>query len=184
MFQGKLSRRILKWKIKYGDKKTKIDALRKLCFHIGDGIEIFTDELGAEPYLISIDNNSIIASGVKFITHDASVYTVYRYLGYEDFDRLEKKGAIKIGKNCFIGAYSIVCMGADIGDNCVIAAGSFVNSKIPDNEVWGGIPAHFIMSMDEYSQKVYCNTESIPWINKKEVLDEKEVIRLRQEYYF
>jgi acetyltransferase-like isoleucine patch superfamily enzyme len=30
-----------------------------------------------------------------------------------------------------------------IGENSVIAAYSFVNKDVPDNEIWAGIPASF-----------------------------------------
>lgn len=42
---------------------------------------------------------------------------------------------VKIGKNTWIGAGVIILAGADIGENCVIAAGSIITGKIPDNTV-------------------------------------------------
>ena len=40
---------------------------------------------------------------------------------------------IKIGKNCWIGANTIILRGTTIGDDCVIGAGSVVKGVIPDN---------------------------------------------------
>ncbi len=34
--------------------------------------------------------------------------------------------------------------GVSIGKGCVIAAGAVVISDVPDNEMWGGVPARFI----------------------------------------
>lgn len=42
-----------------------------------------------------------------------------------------KTAPIKIGKNCWIGANSIILRGSEIGDNSVIAAGSIVKGKVP-----------------------------------------------------
>lgn len=47
----------------------------------------------------------------------------------------------KIGRNVRIFTNSTVVGGITIGDNAVIGANSFVNSDIPQNEVWAGVPA-------------------------------------------
>ena len=46
--------------------------------------------------------------------------------------------------NCFIGANTVICNPVTIGANSVVGAGSVVTKDIPDNEIWGGNPAHFI----------------------------------------
>lgn len=51
---------------------------------------------------------------------------------------------IRIGKNCWIGAKVTVLDGVEIGDNCVIAAGSVVNKSIPPNSVAAGVPARVL----------------------------------------
>jgi acetyltransferase-like isoleucine patch superfamily enzyme len=45
-------------------------------------------------------------------------------------------GEVKIGKNTWIGANSIILKNAHIGSNCVVAAGSVVNVDIPDNALF------------------------------------------------
>lgn len=47
-----------------------------------------------------------------------------------------KTRPIKIGKNAWIGAGSIILKGAEIGDNAIIGAGSVVNTKVPANSVF------------------------------------------------
>ncbi len=49
----------------------------------------------------------------------------------------------------------------------------------------GGIPAHFIMSIDEYAKKVVKLEEKLPWIKSGEYNDisEQELIKKRQNYY-
>lgn len=56
---------------------------------------------------------------------------------------------IKIGNNCWIGSSAIFLDGSEIGDGCVIAAGTVVNKKFPDNCVIGGVPARIIKNRGE-----------------------------------
>ena len=40
--------------------------------------------------------------------------------------------------------------GVTIGEGSLIAAGSVVTKSIPPNEVWGGNPARFLCTIEEY----------------------------------
>jgi acetyltransferase-like isoleucine patch superfamily enzyme len=40
-----------------------------------------------------------------------------------------------------------------IGDNVIIATGSTVSKNIPSGEVWGGVPAKFIMKTETFLDK-------------------------------
>jgi acetyltransferase-like isoleucine patch superfamily enzyme len=51
---------------------------------------------------------------------------------------------IVIHDNVFIGGFSIVLKGTEIGENSVIGAGSVVSGTIPPNEIWAGNPAKCI----------------------------------------
>ena len=42
---------------------------------------------------------------------------------------------ISIGKNCWIGANTVILRGTTIGDNCVVGAGCVVKGEIPANSV-------------------------------------------------
>lgn len=42
-----------------------------------------------------------------------------------------KYGAVKIGKNCWIGAGTVILCGTVLGDNCVVGAGSVVKGEFP-----------------------------------------------------
>ena len=42
---------------------------------------------------------------------------------------------IKIGKNCWIGAQTVILRGTEIGDNCVVGAGCVLNGKYEANAV-------------------------------------------------
>lgn len=98
---------------------------------------------------ITIGNNCKITQGVTILAHDFS-YSILRPIYHE----VPKKAAMtEIGDNVFIGLNSIILMGSKIGNNVIIGAGSVVSGRIPDNEVWGGNPARFICTLDEYYKK-------------------------------
>ena len=46
-----------------------------------------------------------------------------------------KEASVKIGKNCWIGANTVILRGTEIGDNCVVAAGSVVRGNFKDNSL-------------------------------------------------
>ena len=169
-----------------GDEKKKEKALREKIAFLGKRSRIFSDSFGAEPYLLWIGNDVIVASGVKFIEHDASYYNVHRYLDKNAVTQGEKMGAIVLEDNCFIGAGSTILGGTKIGKDSVIAACSMVHGVVPPGEVWGGVPARYIMTMEEYSNKVMIQKERLPWMidNNFTSLSENELIEARKKYYF
>lgn len=172
--------------VRHTKDETKCRLLRNVCAHIGHNTKLNGNEFGVEPYLIWVGDNVVAAIGTSFIEHDLSWYTVQRYLNNEKPIKAGvKMGGIILRDNCFIGANTTLLGGTDVGENSIIAAGSVVNKKIPPNQVWGGTPAHFIMTIDEYAEKVIAQQKELPWIKSGEYLNysEKELIRSRQMYY-
>ena len=72
---------------------------------------------------------------------------------YEDIDtpvRLQgvnRKG-ITIGKNCWIGSKVTILDGVNIGDGCILAAGSVVTKSFPANSIIGGVPAKILKNRE------------------------------------
>ena len=58
---------------------------------------------------------------------------------------------IIIGNYVSIGSHAVIMPGVRIGDESIVAAGALVvmNTVIPPNEVWGGIPAKKIKDVDK-----------------------------------
>lgn len=70
---------------------------------------------------ISIGDNTIFGSNVYIYDHD-HVFDAEDGVKRKEF----KCSDVVIGKNCWIGAGSIILRGTHIGDNCVVGAGSVV----------------------------------------------------------
>ena len=49
-----------------------------------------------------------------------------------------------IGSDCWIGAYSVVMTGVQMGDGAIVAAGSVVTKDIPPYAIVGGVPTKLI----------------------------------------
>ena len=56
---------------------------------------------------------------------------------------------IHIGRRVWVGANATICKGVTIGDGAVIAAGAVVTTDVPENTVYGGVPARFIKKVQE-----------------------------------
>lgn len=106
---------------------------------------------GSEPYLVSVGNRTLISFDCAFVTHDGAVSTVKARTGKKD---LWKYGKIRIGDGVTIGARVTVLPGVSIGNESIVGACSLVTKSVPAGEVWGGVPAKFLMTTDEYQKKL------------------------------
>ena len=121
-----------KWEkpeIEHG-KMTKYDYIVQYPKNFTMGINFDIGEftyINAE-YGISIEDNVQIGSHCSI---------------YSNSTIDDKKGSVTLQRNCKIGSHSTIMPNVTIGKNSVVAAYSFVNKNIPDNELWAGIPAKF-----------------------------------------
>ena len=60
---------------------------------------------------------------------------------------------VHIGNDSVIGGGATVIAGCSVGFNAVLGAGSTLTRNIPDNEVWAGNPAVYLMMRDTYDEK-------------------------------
>lgn len=106
--------------------------VNKLCqFHIG-----------CSDATIEIADNVWIGMDVCFICPTHEIGSSKQRAGKRIYN------SIIIGKGSWIGARCTILPGVRIGEGCVIAAGSIVNKDVPDNTVYGGIPAKLIKQLD------------------------------------
>jgi acetyltransferase-like isoleucine patch superfamily enzyme len=90
---------------------------------------------------VTIEDGALIGHNVVMATLDHS------------FDPKQRgnlvPAPIHIGKNVWIGASATICKGVTIGDGAIIAAGAVVTQNVPENTVYGGVPAKFIKKIQE-----------------------------------
>ena len=123
---------------------------KKIGVNLGKNVLIAESvSFDSEPYLIEIGDGTKISNNVRFVTHDGGAY-VLRKIYDQDADLF---GKIRIGTNCFIGNNVSIMPNVTIGDSVIIGYGSIVTKDIPSNEVWAGVPARYIKTIDEYYEK-------------------------------
>lgn len=59
------------------------------------------------------------------------------------------RGDIYIGNHCWIGANAVIMPNVTLGDFCVVAANSFVNTSFEPYSVIGGNPAKLIRKLNQ-----------------------------------
>ena len=92
-----------------------------------------------------------IASASKISIGDGCMFANSAYVSDADwhgiYDRaipVGKSSPITLEENVWIGTNSTILKGVSIGKGAVIGAGSVVNKNVPQDEIWGGVPAKFI----------------------------------------
>ena len=93
---------------------------------------------------IEIGHNAIIGANTKIL--DSDFHPVNADARLENCDNKEKTltKPIMIGNNVFIGCNCIILKGSNIGDNCVVGAGSVVSGYFAPNTIIAGNPARII----------------------------------------
>lgn len=128
------------------------EATKRIFKKVGDNVRLPAVVLPLYPELVSIGSNVEVASGVKFIVHDA-IHTVINQDNHSGVNVAENVGEINIGDNVFIGAGTIILPGVNIGSNVIVGAGSLINKNLPDNSVCVGIPCRQISTYEEYVRR-------------------------------
>ena len=150
---GKFTRN---WRIETG---VRIFSSATLDFDHGSKVEIRNgSKIRERSYLsvrkngvLKICNNASIGMDCKIVVHESVCIGEGTLLSPNvmiyDHDHLFDKEsgvhrksfnskAINIGKNCWIGANTVILKGAIIGDNCIVAAGSVICGTIPAGHIF------------------------------------------------
>lgn len=104
---------------------------------VGDGVGM-SSTIIACALRVEIGAGSQIGAGVMILDTD---FHPRQADGSWGTDPRAVAAAVRIGRNCFLGARSTVLKGVTIGDGAVIGAGSVVTKDVPAGEVWAGNPA-------------------------------------------
>ena len=115
-------RKMLKWRTGY---------LRRLGMdiHPDTQISLKANLDRTNPRGIHVAEGTLIAFGAVILSHDLA-----RVLHTDTY----------IGKNCFIGAHSIILPGIRVGDGSIVATGSVVTKNVEPNTIVAGNPARVI----------------------------------------
>lgn len=97
---------------------------------------------------LRIGNHCSISSGVHIYTHDTVKWSL------TGGKAPKESGAVTIGNNCYLGPFSLITKGVDIGRCSVIGAHSLVNSHIPPYSIAFGIPAKVVGRVKIKGRKV------------------------------
>ena len=116
---------------------------RKSVLRIGNRVGMSNATVVCEES-VEIGDDVLLGGGVQvFDTNFHSTDAVVRASGCET--RADVRTApVRIGSRVFVGANALICKGARIGDEAVVAAGSVVVCDVPAGETWGGNPARRI----------------------------------------
>lgn len=116
---------------------------------------------------VEIGDGTTITGGSIVLTHDAVPATFLPELNRGSvLTRVCRRANVKIGRQCFIGARCVILPGIEIGDRCVVAAGSIVTKDVPSGHVVAGNPAKVVCTIDEYiarQQKRYITNSDMYW---------------------
>lgn len=137
--------------MKSNKKKIKFLKKHNVFAFLGERVFYRDNRIPIEPYLIKIHNNVTIASGARFIPHDA-IHTVFNKDGLGGQYQIHL-GCIEVFDNCFIGTGAIILSNVKIGPNAIVAAGAVVTKDVPEGTIVGGNPARVIGSYFELRDK-------------------------------
>lgn len=134
-------------------KKKKINILSKAGINLSPQasiVEPFYFEFGnielvgdvlINANCVFLDNEKITILDNTMIGPNVTLSTVSHQVQPDLRHKENICAPIKIGRNVWIGAGSVILPGVSIGDNSVIAANSVVTQSIPENSLFAGSPA-------------------------------------------
>lgn len=112
--------------------------------------------------LTLVDDTHIYVGDYTMFGPNVTVATA----GHPILPELREKGlqynaSVRIGRNCWIGANTVIVPGVTIGDNSVIGAGSVVTKDIPSGVVAVGNPCRVLREISDHDRQYYFKDKKI-----------------------
>ena len=112
------------------DENAVIAVLRTGILTIEGNVGVGPNDYIVCHKLIFIGEGAILGPNVYIYDHD------HTFTKNEGVDAHKYNcGEVVIGKNCWIGANTVILKGTRIGDNCIIGAGSVLKGNYPSGSV-------------------------------------------------
>jgi len=130
------------------ERGTKVSFAPNVSFRNAERISLGAGtHIGEHSILWAGDSTGRIVLGEKcllapHVTITASNYGTVAGECIMDQEKIERD--IRIGRDVWLGANSVVLAGVTIGDGAVIAAGAVVNRDVPAGSIVGGVPARVL----------------------------------------
>lgn len=108
----------------------------------------------------NISSQCRIATQSQVTIGESTLIAAYAYIGPGNHSvddtsipiieqKMDIRGGVTIGKNCWIGTRATILDGVTIGDNAVVGAHALVRESIPANAIVAGAPARIIKMRGE-----------------------------------
>lgn len=148
--------------------QTRLFALRASLFRLA-GVSIastarINGRVNFQYYNASIGEGTWLGARCEVVSTPAARVTigarcdisqdVYFICGSHEFgNRTRRAGrgtsdGVAIGDGTWVGARATFLAGSAVGSGCIVAAGSLVRSKFPDNVLIAGVPARIVRSLE------------------------------------
>ena len=132
----------------------------------------------------------------RFVSTSPCFYSTQKQAGFTYTDRqlfedykwadAEKKIAVRIGNDVWIGSHALIMEGVSIGDGAVIAAGAVVTKDVPPYAIVGGVPAGIIRYRFDDAKRAFLMNfkwwdKDISWIEENAGLF-SDIDKLMEKY--
>ncbi len=163
-----------KWHLRYvhetvyfgGASKISPDLKAGYNVYIGPGCTIYPK--------VTVGPMTILANNVSVMGGDHRYDVVGLPVGLTG--RAEIKPTT-IGRDCWLGAHSIINCGVNIADGCIIAAGAVVTKDTEPYGIYGGVPARKIKDRFNSEEDMLKHIEMISNLS----VEDLSMLRLRNK---
>lgn len=121
----------------------RVWSMRRLGYKVGNQVYIASD--------ITITQNFVYNRGMLEIGNRVSIapHVIITLISHANASKIRsavsiRRGGVRIGNDCWIGAGAIILNGITIGDGSVVGAGAVVTKDVEPYSVVVGNPAHKI----------------------------------------